>query len=230
MSLRAEPLASTAPITDVREQRRLFLENLRQEVQDAFTHRQVVELNPNKTFTKADEAKVDKPLPNKAVYHFLRPFPRPNQVFVDNPHDYPILLRMANDAMADSRPSRPLRHFWDRWRSRPPRYTPAQAEKLFQRIAQDAAHEWAHGIPILGQEKAYPYFGVVFYEDKDTGETYYQPITKMSGEVKREDLFDSLSAPDRLEGATMSDHDRRMLAANTTPPTSDQSVQPIENP
>ena len=201
------PPAKPGDVTLVREQ---FYKELQQKVVQAFVTRPVQHSNP--LFGQTDEQMRQSQkiadeyigLPDNAVIH-ISGTTGPGEVFIDDSHDYPTLLRMA--LLVVEYPERFI-------------------EDVIQKTLE---HEFYHAVPGLGQEGVKIRYGIEFSKDPDTGATLITPMVKPVGDISVGLYKDMISAPKVL---SFSDRAGLGLPFGPQEPTKPEVVvrEPIEPP
>ncbi|KKU88486.1 MAG: hypothetical protein UY16_C0006G0001, partial [Candidatus Gottesmanbacteria bacterium GW2011_GWA2_47_9] len=201
------PPAKPGDVTLVREQ---FYKELQQKVVQAFVTRPVQHSNP--LFGQTDEQMRQSQkiadeyigLPDNAVIH-ISGTTGPGEVFIDDSHDYPTLLRMA--LLVVEYPERFI-------------------EDVIQKTLE---HEFDHAVPGLGQEGVKIRYGIEFSKDPDTGATLITPMVKPVGDISVGLYKDMISAPKVL---SFSDRAGLGLPFGPQEPTKPEVVvrEPIKPP
>ncbi|MEK7111304.1 MAG: hypothetical protein AAB856_01790 [Patescibacteria group bacterium] len=106
--------------------------------------------------------------------------PQKNEALVDHAHDYPALLRAANEKIFN--------------------YANAQENEdgKQEAVAKMLKHEYEHHVPGLGEEGLKIKYGVKFNEDKKAGTVSWQPFITLVGQAKKSVLERIFRAPAEL--------------------------------
>lgn len=104
--------------------------------------------------------------------------PTANQVWVDNPHDYPALFRMGLDVLAKNGA------------------LPGISEERLQKLLEDnMRHEFQHHTPVIGQPDLKVHYLLTFYETED-GTGTFAPSIQPEGKMTKQIYFDMAHGPD----------------------------------
>ena len=104
--------------------------------------------------------------------------PTDNQVWVDNPHDYPALFRMGLDILVKNGA------------------LPKISEERLQSLLEDnMRHEFQHHVPVIGQPDLKTHYLLTFYETDD-GTGTFAPSIEPEGKMTKRIYFDMAHGPD----------------------------------
>jgi len=104
--------------------------------------------------------------------------PTANQVWVDNPHDYPALFRMGLDILV-----------------RNGDLTGISEERLNILLADNIKHEFQHHVPVIGQADLKIHYLLTFTTTDGGGGTF-APSIQPEGKMTKRIYFDMAHGPD----------------------------------
>jgi hypothetical protein len=161
------------------EDRENFLQELRRKVESAYSNR-VVE-TPEMV---AQDLERRRRLAEKMMQ--LQEYetedgefePTPNQVWVDNPHDYHDLFRMGLDILVKNGG------------------LPGISEERLTKLVEDnVRHEFQHHVPVIGQPDLKVHYLLTFYQT-DNGSGDFAPSIQPEGKLTKRIYFDMAHGPD----------------------------------
>lgn len=106
--------------------------------------------------------------------------PTPNQVWVDNPHDYPALFAMGLNKIFKGNNKQDLTRY----------------EVKFRAILEDnLRHEYQHHVPAIGQENLKIHYMLTF-DETENGGVGLTPSIQIEGKMTKKLYLDVIHGPD----------------------------------
>jgi hypothetical protein len=164
---------------NVTEDRENFLQELKKQVESAYKNRvtETPEMYSDDLKRRRDIAqKMESLQAHETEDGEFKP--APNQVWVDNPHDYPALFRMGLDILVRNGA------------------LPGIVEEGLQKLLKNnMRHEFQHHTPVIGQSNLKVHYLLTFYQTDD-GTGTFAPSIQPEGKITKQIYFDMAHGPD----------------------------------